>query len=235
MKRKHRILNAAMLLLLIAALSCGGMLVLEYRKNAAMDAAANFMQAEKPADEDTMDFDALRAENPEIIAWLNIPGTDIDYPVLQGEDNKYYLNHDAQKQPNKNGALFLDYRAHADFSDYSSVIYGHYMSSGMMFQNLVKFKEKDFFDSHSEVVFYTPEETRRLEIIAVALVPSSSDLYNYAFSSPSEQEAHLQLLKEKARYQRDTAFAPGDRLLLLSTCSYEYTEARTIVACRLPG
>ena len=235
MKRKQRVLNAAMVFLLVAVLSCGGIMIHELRKNANMDAAADGLQAEKPEDGDTMDFAALQAGNPEITAWLTIPGTGIDYPVLQTTDNKYYLSHDAQKQPNKNGALFLDYRMHADFSDFNSVIYGHYMSSGMMFQNLVKFKEKDFFESHGEVVFYTPEQTRRLEIVAVAVVPSSSDLYNYAFSSPSEEAAHLQLLKEKAKFQRDTAFAPGDRLLLLSTCSYEYTEARTIVACRLPG
>jgi len=235
MKRKNRILNAAMVLLLIAALVCGGLLVHEYRKNAGMDAAADGLQAEKPEGEDSMDFAALRAENPEIIAWLTIPGTTIDYPVLQAADNKYYLSHDAQKKLNKNGALFLDYRMRADFSDFNSVIYGHYMSSGMMFQNLVKFKEKDFFESHDEVVFYTPEQTRELEIVAVAVVPSSSPLYNYIFTSPSEQEAHLQLLKEKAKYYRGADFAPDDRLVLLSTCSYEYTEARTIVACRLPA
>jgi len=235
MKRKNRVLNTAFLLLLAGVLVCGGVMIHELRKNADMDAAANSMQAEKPEDEDTMDFDALREENPEIIAWLNIPGTDIDYPVLQGEDNKYYLHHDAQKKTNKNGALFLDYRMHADFSDFSSVIFGHYMSSGMMFQNLVKFKEKDFFDTHNEAVLYTPEQTHSMEIFAVAVVPAESDLYNFAFSSPSEQAAHLQLLKENTKYQREIDLALGDRLVLLSTCSYEFTEARTIVACKLPA
>lgn len=235
MKKKRRILNAALVLLLAAALICGWRLLSERRESAAMDAAADAAQGSKPAqDDDAMDFAVLQAGNPDIIAWLAIPGTAIDYPVLQAADNEYYLTHDAEKKPNKNGALFLDYRVHADFSDFSSVIYGHHMKSGRMLQNLVLFKDKAYFDSHGEALLYMPGRTQRMEIFAVALVHRDSPLYAYAFFSPAEQEAHLALLREKAMFFRDPNLAPGDRLILLSTCSYEYADARTIVVCKVP-
>jgi len=233
MKNKRRILNTALVLLLAAILACGWLFYSDAKKSAAMDAAADL--GPKPAqDGGTMDFTALQAGNPEIIAWLTVPGTAIDYPVLQGADNEYYLTRDAQKNPNKNGALFLDCRVHADFSDFSSVIYGHHMKSGLMLQNLVNFKDKAFFDTHGVALLFVPGRAWHMEIFAVAVVHRDSPLYGYAFFSPAEQEAYLALLREKAMYFRDPGFAPGDRLVLLSTCSYEYADARTIVACKRP-
>jgi sortase B len=175
------------------------------------------------------DFAALTGENREIGAWLTIADTGIDYPVVQAKDNEYYLTRDAGGKPNRNGALFLDYRVHADFSDFSNVIYGHNMKSGRMFGTLERFKEKAYFEGHTAGVLHTPEKSLRLELFAVAVVHPDSALYEHLFLSPAERDAHLALIREKAKYWRDAGVKETDRLLALSTCSYEYKEARTLV------
>jgi sortase B len=142
-----------------------------------------------------MDFTGVKAANAEITAWLVIDGTGIDYPVVQAPDNSYYLTHTAEKKQNKNGALFLDYRVHPDFSDFNNVIYGHNMRSGKMFAALVKFKEKAYFDAHTSGVLYAPGKTYRLEIFAVSIAKADSAHYGYAFVSPAEREAHLQMIQ----------------------------------------
>jgi len=229
-------LNLLMALLLIGAAAYSWRLYSDYRADAAADAAADGARARKPGtDGGLMDFSGLQGENPDVIAWLAVPGTAIDYPVLQAGDNDYYLRRGLQGNANKNGALFLDCRVPADFSGFSSVIYGHHMKSGRMFQNLVLFKDKAFFDSHASCTLYTPGKTYRLEIFAVAVVGQSSSCYEFAFASPGERQAHLREIKNSAMHHRDIAVTADDRLVLLSTCSYEYTGARTVVAARLAG
>jgi len=258
MRRKMLMIAVFLLILaLVAAAVYGGRQVYsDYRDNAAADQiqedkpAVNQVQEhdfsadhtadhtddtdeEKTTSSPLMDFSKIQGVNSEIIAWLTIPGTMIDYPVAQTDNNDYYLNHDMRKKANANGTLFLDYRAHADFSDFSSVIYGHHMRSGRMFQNLVKFKDKAFFDEHTAGMLYTPDKTWRLEIFAVTVVRADSELYQYAFPSVSGRGAHLAMIREASMYYREIGVSADDRILLLSTCSYEYRDARTILAARL--
>ena len=182
-----------------------------------------------------MDFAGIKTKNPDVIAWLTIPGTVIDYPIVQSKDNSYYLTHDAKKKKNLNGALFLDYRVHSDFSDFNSVVYGHHMKSGRMFQNLIKFKDQSFWNSHSTATLYTPEHTYRLEFIAVAVVQQNSPLYRYAFPSPTERLAHLEEIKSAAKFYRDVGLTENDRIVTLSTCSYEFKNARTVLVAKICG
>jgi len=239
-KKKHNKLNFLLILFFIAALICGGWFYREYREKAAADIAADEIQQLKPPADNVnddesmmMDIGSIQTENPDIIAWLTVPGTIIDYPVVQAYDNDYYLHHDAQKNSNINGALFLDFRVHNNFSDFNNVIYGHNMNSGRMFQNLINFKERSFFDSHTSAVLFTEDKTWSLEIFAVAVISPYSELYNYAFVSINEKERHLQTIKEKAMFYRDTGVTANDRIVILSTCSYEYEDARTAVVARL--
>ena len=182
-----------------------------------------------------MDFSGLQEENSDIIAWLTIPGTIIDYPVTQTDNNKYYLNHTAEKKYNVIGALFLDHRNNKDFSDFYSIIYGHHMKNGKMFGQLSKFKDKAFFDATETGTLYTPEKTYRFEIFAVAVTKSTGGYYNYIFPALSDREEHLAMIKATAKFYRDIGVTAEDRLLALSTCSYEYKDARTLVIGRLVG
>lgn len=182
-----------------------------------------------------LDFGGLLAQYPDLAAWLTIDGTMIDYPVVQAGDNSYYLDHTAQNVSNKKGALFMDYRNRRDCSDFNTVVYGHSMRlrSEAMFGGLPKFKEKAYFDSHKTGTLYTPEGTWPLEIFAVAVVEAGGAFYDYAFDSPASRQAHLDMIAAKAIFYRDIGAAEGDRLLTLSTCSYEFQEARTVVIARI--
>ena len=130
-----------------------------------------------------MDFTALREKNEEIIGWIKLDETMIDYPIVQGSNNSYYLSRSAEKRSSKSGAIFLDYRAEKDFSNFSSVIYGHNMKAGTMFGGLEKFKDEDYFKSHETGYLYTLGKTWKLQVVSVAVTQPDSEYYKYAFSS----------------------------------------------------
>jgi sortase B len=254
-RKRKRLLLILLCLLLAGAMLPAGILIrgraedaADTRDTAALREAAGLPAGHIPGDaaplragaENTpapprVDFTALADTNGEIGAWLVLDGTGIDYPVVQAADNEYYLSHTAERKRNKNGALFLDYRAHPDFSDFNNVVYGHNMKSGKMFGTLEKFKEKAYFDGHTAGILYTPGQTYRLEIFAVAVTGADSPCYGYAFVSPAEREAHLGYIRDAAKYWRDTGVTEKDRLLVLSTCSYEYKDARTLLFAKLAG
>jgi len=183
-----------------------------------------------------IDFNGLRQENTDAVAWLTVPGTAIDYPIVQAEDNQYYVNNSAQKKASKHGAVFLDCRNRADFSDFYNIIYAHNMRDGSMFGTLIRFKQKDFFDKHKTAVLHTPTDSYELEIISCAVQNAMGDYYiSIAFFTPEERQAHIDYLLRTAKLRRDIALGPEDRILILSTCSYEFEDARTIVVCKFKG
>jgi len=233
-----------LIILIVAGAGIGGWFIYQnYSQNADVDAikdmkphiSDNSGNSGSPDNVQTslMDFTGLKSSNSDIIAWLTIPGTVIDYPVVQTDNNDFYLHHDAQKKTNSNGALFLDFRDPPDFSGFSNVIYGHHMKSERMFQNLMKFKDKAFFNQYKTGTLYTPGKTYTLEIFAVALTKPYSDWYAYSFESPAAKQAQLDMMKKTAMFYRDVGITADDHILVLSTCSYEYTNARTVVAAKL--
>jgi len=226
---KKKLLTIALALVIIITGAIAAKIYLDNKREAEEDAAAEETVLDLKSD--LLDFAKLRKKNPDIVAWLTVDGTVIDYPIVQSEDNEYYLTRDAKKQSNRNGALFLDYRSNADFSDYSSVIYGHHMASGLMFQNLAKYRNSGFFSENTTGKLYTPEKNFDLEIFAVTLTNARSDYYKYAFLSLAEEQAQLKMIKATSMHYRD----PGavDRMLVLSTCSFEYKEARVVLVCKI--
>lgn len=113
-----------------------------------------------------IDFEGLRKINEDLVAWIQIPGIGVDYPVVQGEDNEYYLYHTFQKENNKAGSIFLDYRNHDDFTDRRVILYGHNMKDGSMFSNLKQYQDSVFRKNSDSAYLYLPEKTLHLEITA---------------------------------------------------------------------
>mgnify|MGYP000782800669 FL=1 len=110
-------------------------------------------EAETQPDEDDtiwpeVDFSVLREINPDIVAWIYIEGTKINYPIVQGGDNSYYLKHLFSGEWNGSGCIFLDFRNDVSFADRHSIIYGHHMKNGTMFTDIDKYKKQEFFDEH---------------------------------------------------------------------------------------
>jgi len=171
-----------------------------------------------------VDFDALWEINSDVVAWLVSPDTGINYPVLQAPDNDYYLHRLIDGNWNDNGSLFLDYRCSGDFSDENSIIYGHNMRSGAMFGNLVKYKDQNYYDEHSDIYLVTPERQYRLDLFAGCIIESDADIYQNHVS-----QEYLQRCIARSTFQPDHVVVPEGPILTLSTCSYEFQNARYVV------
>ncbi len=191
---------------------------------------------EDPEGEEGPTFEDLKAINPDVCAWVTLDNTNIDHPVVQGQDNLTYVNRDVYGNFALAGSIFLDSRNDSSFSDPYSLLYGHHMENSGMFGDLALYKEEDFFQENSTGYLITPEGVYDLEIFA-SLVVSASD--QYIFDPEiwhTEEAAALAHVKENALYLRENIFQDLDensRILALSTCSGEFSDARTVVLAKM--
>ena len=138
-----------------------------------------------PNMERIVDFQNLQQINPEILAWITVPGTPIDYPVALGEDNSYYLNHTVTGESNILGSIFAT--AGTDFEESHIILYGHNMASGKMFGSLKKYHDKDFRNTYPYVYVYTPETTYTCAIYSVYSTRYDSDVFTLGYKGDSEE------------------------------------------------
>ena len=191
---------------------------------------------EDPEGEEGPTFEDLKAINPDVCAWVTLDNTNIDHPVVQGQDNLTYVNRDVYGNFALAGSIFLDSRNNSSFSDPYSLLYGHHMENSGMFGDLALYKDEDFFQENSTGYLITPEGVYDLEIFA-SLVVSASD--QYIFDPEiwhTEEAAALAHVKENALYLRENIFQDLDensRILALSTCSGEFSDARTVVLAKM--
>ena len=182
-----------------------------------------------------LDFGALREEMPDLIAWLLIEGTPINYPIVHGGDNAYYLNHLPNRERNPMGSVFLDYRNPPDFSYPNSLIYGHYSSSGEMFAALHSYRTASFFENHSLAWIFTPEADYMIEIFAAYVVNSAYEVPPMTFAGDDVFDTYIQNIKRRSAFTADITVNPGDRLVSLATCEYsvDHGLGRLIVVGRI--
>ncbi len=190
--------------------------------------------------ERTLKVQRLQEENSDIVGWLEIPNTTINYPVLQGKDNEYYMYHNYKKQKSKNGSIFLtkDY----DWSIPSSnlLIYGHNMQNGTMFQELLRYKKEEFYKQHPIIRFTTEKEDAEYEIISVfpsrVYYKSEKNVFRYYYFVNAKNEAEynefVKNAKKASLYDIEATAEYGDPLLTLSTCSYHTEDGRFAVVAR---
>lgn len=166
-----------------------------------------------------LDLAALRQVNADVIGWIRIPDTKIDYPFLQGADNDYYLNHTWAGKKNAAGSIFLECMNSADMTDFNTILYGHNMNSGAMFANLRKYTSQAFFETHPYVYLLTDQGVWRCEIFSAYKAPVESHTYGLSFQQEETKEYFI--AKALQESQIDTGVEPAvtDRILTLSTCS----------------
>ena len=179
-------------------------------------------------------FEELQAINPEVFAWLTVYGTHIDYPVVQGQSNMKYINTNAEGRYSISGAIFLDYTCSDDFSDFSSILYGHHMEKNAMFGEIGNFVERSYFDARKYGMLYYSGEEHGLEFFAFV----HADAYDRAvfrtrITDPLKQQEYLDMLLEIAILTRDIGVTIDDRLVLLATCSSVSTNGRDILVGRI--
>lgn len=186
-----------------------------------------------------IDFPALWEMNPDIYAWLQIPGTDVSYPLLQrAEDDSFYLDHNSQGEADKNGSLYTEGRYNAtDFSAPVTVVYGHHMRSGAMFGRLqADYSSMEGLEAYGEIVVYLPEEELHFQVFAGVPFSNTHLLYHYDFSDQGIYQAFLDHIRTfraiDAHVKEDLAPVPGDQMLVLSTCLQGNNKRRYLVLAK---
>lgn len=200
------------------------------------DNLRNKIEESREATFDKIDFALLREENPEIAAWIKAEGTAIDYPVLRGEDNTYYLNHLYTGETNRMGSIFMDYRNDKAFKDKNTVIYGHNMQDGAMFNALGEYKSQEFYDAVPTMEIYTPEGEYVIELISGTVEDGNYEFVKFNFEDQGELNAYVKELKSRSTFKSSVEVGPDDKLISLCTCSYELFNGRYMLVGRLvPG
>ena len=171
-----------------------------------------------------VDFEALAQVNGDIVGWLCIPGTLINYPVVQGADNEYYLKHLFNGKANSSGCIYLDCGAEGDFTSMNSVLHGHHMKNGSMFAGICKYKDQSYFDEHPTAMLLTPAGNYLVEFFSGYVCETTSDAWDYDFD-----DAWLDKRIRSSYFDADVVPTTEDKILTLSTCSYEFKDARFVL------
>lgn len=188
-------------------------------------------QVEIPSIE--IDFATLQQINADAIAWLYSPDTVIDYPVMKAFDYNWYLYHLPDGTYNANGTLFLDYNHKSDFSGKLSIIYGHNMKSSKMFGSLTEYKNQNYFENHPYLYLYTADSGNyKIELLYGFLV-SASEWQEQAFMYEENLTALLTFAKCNTTFESNVEYEEESPMIVLSTCSYEFDDARYVVIGKL--
>ena len=171
-----------------------------------------------------VDFNALAQVNGDIVGWLYIPGTVINYPVVQGEDNEYYLKHLFNGKTNSSGCIYLDCGAEGDFASMNSVLHGHHMKNGSMFAGICKYKDQSYFDEHPTAMLLTPDGNYQVEFFSGYVCEVTADAWDYDFD-----EAWLDKRIRSSYFDAEVMPTMDDRILTLSTCCYDFKDARFVL------
>lgn len=175
---------------------------------------ADKTEEEKPKRE--INFDDLNSINEDIVGWIWLEDTQIDYPILQSKDNEEYLHTTFNKTKNSAGSLFVDARCDGMLNDNNTIIHGHNMKDGSMFHILNKYTEKDFYEAHKTFWIYTPKESAEYKIISVYVGDADSDSY-YTEDMGMDYEEWLNTVCKKSMYKTD-GYDVDKKTITLSTC-----------------
>lgn len=180
-----------------------------------------------------IDHEQLAQINGEYVFWISAPGTKIDYPVVQSDNNDYYLNHLFNKKRNASGALFVDYRNLPEFQDPNTLIYGHHMRNDSMFGTLTDYYDPGYYDAHPYMILITPTRLLLIELFAAYVTDSEDHCYDIALSDEEDMRAFVEEAERKSNFRTGVEVDVTDHLVTLSTCAYAFENARYIAIGRL--
>lgn len=190
--------------------------------------------------EKMLQLEELKKQNNDIVAWLEIPNTQINYPVLQTTDNEFYMTHTYQKEYSKDGSIFLDKDYNWDLPSSNLLIYGHNNKNGNMFQDLLKYEDENYYKEHPIINFTTIDEDSVYEIIAVfksrVYYKSEENVFRYYFFINAETEEeynnYVEESKKASLYDTGKTAKYGEQLLTLSTCEYSQEDGRFVIVAK---
>ena len=249
-RRGVKPLIAALVVLLAIGVAGAVFLVTQYQAGQrALEQEEQTPVPENPAEpedaEDELpanpvDFPTLKAEHPDIYAWVTIPDTGINHPIVQSTtDDNYYLYHDLDGNYTIYGSVFTQSMNATDFSDPVTVVYGHHTDNGTMFSDLRKFTDKDYFDAHDEMYVYTPGHILTYRIIAAYEYDNRHIMNSFDFSDPQVLADYFAFVLSPTSMQvnvrEGTTLGPDDKIVQLSTCVEGNSGSRYIVTGVLVG
>ncbi|NCB92943.1 MAG: class B sortase [Clostridia bacterium] len=194
---------------------------------------------EEAGDDITVDFAALQEVNPDIYAWIYIPGMNVSYPVVQsdGEDQSYYLNHTVEHASGLPGSIYTENFNSKDFTDFNTIIYGHKMKDGSMFGSLQSYRDTSFWEEHPEIYIYTPEKKLTFRIFAAVLFDDRyiPDAYDFStIAGKGQYLTDIQSVQDMNSHVFEDAYLdPNSKLLTLSTCVAGQETSRYLVEAYL--
>ena len=260
MKRSVRSLNhlvdGVFVLLMLFLLLCS--IYIKMDSDSVYQAAdpRQWVQYKPEFPEEVETFEDLQKKNSDVVGWLTVYGSTIDYPVLYSDqDNNYYLNHNALKEPESSGSIFLDYRNHPDFTDFNNILHGHHMARHKMFGDLDRFADEKYFQEHEFGNVFFDGKDHSFQIIATILTDGyDGNIYKTGIKTEAEKVKFINYVYLKAKLIRGvdltnktaaerertlltqgvtSPLTPGDTLLTFSTCNLNETNGRYIVVAKL--
>lgn len=176
-----------------------------------------------------VDFDSLKEVNDDVVGWIYLEGTEINYPVVRGDDNSYYLNKLYDGTGNGSGSIFMDFRNEPNFVDKNNILYGHSMKNGTMFTAIKRFKHQEYYDEHPYALLVTPEKNYKVEFFSGYVANVEQDAWDYYFDTDEDFQHWLDSSKSKSTFASNITPTAEDRVLTLSTCTYEFDNARYVL------
>ena len=176
----------------------------------------------------TVNFEKLWKTNGDVVGWIYAPGTPINYPVVQGEDNEYYLKRMLDGRSNGAGTIFMDCRNEAGITDFNTILYGHNMKNGSMFGYLTRYRGQGWYDTHPVIWLVTPEGTYQIDVLAGRTVKADDATYT-VYNSEETFRGWLEEFVSGSDFKSQTAVEDVTRIIALSTCTYTYDDARYVL------
>lgn len=255
-KQKWKILKYILIIIFSLAILAGITYIsitfyMDYKQKSNYEELSGYMEdnevieetAEKVEDiktEKMIKLEELNTENEDIVAWLEIDGTDISYPILQAEDNSYYLNHDYQKNYAATGSIFLDKDVDLSLPSTNFLMYGHRNKNGLMFEKLLNYKDESFYKEHKKIRFTTLNEDAEYEITSVfysrVYYKDETNVFRYYYFINAETEEeyneYVDNCKKASIYDTGVTANYGEQLITLSTCEYSQENGRFVVVAK---
>lgn len=175
-----------------------------------------------------VDFESLKQINDDLVGWIYIPNTHVNYPVVQGDDNSYYLNRLFNKKWNSAGSIFVDYRNEAGFTDPHTIIYGHQMNNRTMFNDLKLYEDQSFYDQQPVGYLLTPEGTYLIEFFSGYVSSVDTNAWDLNFT-PDSFVTWLEDIKSRSAFTSQVEPKGEDKVVTLSTCSSAFANARFVL------
>jgi len=232
-KAANQVLNIAVLVAVMAMLALGGYVMWDSSQVYAQASETNYATY-KPSDESDLSFQDLQKINPEVVAWLDVYGTHIDYPVTQGTDNMKYVNTDAMGDYSLSGAIFLDASNSPNFTDINNIVFGHHMDADTMFGELTNFADADYFRIHQYGSLFVDGQTHGIQFIAFVHADAYDEsVYDTKVTEQNEDQYVASLENIATNVRGDVSVKAGERLILLSTCAASTTNGRDILVGKI--